>query len=233
MYSFGWPPAILIYKPTPEILADMLLSTSEVENLFAKLAKVIDPKPELNFHTPLDLLVAVVLSAQATDISVNKVTTALWKHCHTAEEYLAWGQQRLEESCHSIGLFRNKSKAIIGLCQCLLERHNGQVPADRRALMQLPGVGRKTANVVLNVAFGQPTLAVDTHVFRVANRTGLAAANTPEKVEEQLLAIIPEQYLQNAHHYLLLHGRYCCIARKPACDNCPIVLECRSAPAEK
>lgn len=211
----------------------MPLSSCEIESLFAKLAKAREPKAELNFQTPLDLLVAVVLSAQATDISVNKVTAELWKHCRTAEDYLAWGQPRLEESCRSIGLFRNKSKAIIGLCQCLLERHNGQVPADREALMQLPGVGRKTANVVLNVAFGQPTLAVDTHVFRVANRTGLAAANTPEKVEAQLLAVIPERYLQNAHHYLLLHGRYCCTARRPDCENCPIALECRSGPDKK
>ncbi|NLF93758.1 MAG: endonuclease III [Oligosphaeraceae bacterium] len=208
------------------------MTAAEVESLFAKLARARDPKPELSYRTPLDLLVAVVLSAQTTDKAVNKVTAELWKHCRTAQDYLAWGQERLEESCRSIGLFRNKSRAIIGLCQSLLENHHGLVPPEREALMRLPGVGRKTANVVLNVAFGQPTLAVDTHVFRVANRTGLAAANTPEETEEQLLAVIPAQYLRHAHHYLLLHGRYCCTARKPDCENCPIRQECRSAPGK-
>ncbi len=208
----------------------MPLTAAEIESLFAKLAQTREPKPELSYHTPLDLLVAVVLSAQATDKSVNKVTAELWQHCRTAQDYLDWGQERLEESCRSIGLFRNKSKAIIGLCQRLLAEHQGQVPADREALMQLPGVGRKTANVVLNIAFGQPTLAVDTHVFRVANRTGLANARTPEETEKQLLTRIPKKYLRPAHHYLLLHGRYCCTARKPDCQNCPISQECRSAP---
>ena len=210
----------------------MSLTAVEVESLFAKLARAREPKPELSYSTPLDLLVAVVLSAQAADKAVNKVTAELWKHCRTPQDYLDWGQERLEESCRSIGLYRNKSKAIIGLCQSLLENHNGIVPADREALMRLPGVGRKTANVVLNVAFGQPTLAVDTHVFRVANRTGLAAANSPEEAEKQLLAVIPAQYLRHAHHYLLLHGRYCCTARKPDCENCPISQECRSAPGK-
>ena len=203
------------------------LSAQEVETIFAKLAAKIDPKAELNFETMLDLLIAVVLSAQTTDKAVNKVTAELWQTCRTAEDYLKFGKERLEQACRSIGLFRSKTRSILGICEILLRDYSGQVPSRREDLMRLPGVGRKTANVVLNVGFGQPVIAVDTHVFRVANRTGMAAGKTPDEVEAQLMKIIPEKYLLDAHHYLILHGRYCCTARKPKCDTCPINIECR------
>lgn len=213
-----------------------LLSDVEVADFFRILATHIVPKGELHHTTPLDLLIAVVLSAQSTDKAVNRVTAELWQHCRSAEDYLDWGQERLEDSLRSIGLYRSKAKAIIGICRLLLERHGGEVPRTREELMALPGVGRKTANVVLNVAFGEPVLAVDTHIFRVANRCGLVRAATPEATELALLPRIPPEYLKNAHHYLLLHGRYTCKARKPECDACPVATLCRSrvaAPAKQ
>ena len=202
-------------------------TAQEIDALFAKLAANINPKAELNFASPLDLLVAVVLSAQATDKAVNKVTAELWQTCRTAEDYLQFGRERLEQCCRRIGLFRAKTRSILGICEILLRDHFGQVPSRREDLLRLPGVGRKTANVVLNVGFGQPVIAVDTHVFRVANRTGLASGKTPDEIEEQLMKVVPKKYLLNAHHYLLLHGRYCCTARKPDCNSCPINIECR------
>ena len=208
------------------------LSVQEVDAIFAKLAAKINPKAELNYETMLDLLIAVVLSAQATDKAVNKVTAELWQTCRTAEDYLAFGKERLEQACRSIGLFRSKTRSILGICENLLRDYSGQVPSRREDLMRLPGVGRKTANVVLNVGFKQPVIAVDTHVFRVANRTGLAAGKTPDEVEAQLMKIVPEKYLLHAHHYLILHGRYCCTARKPNCDTCPISVECRKIGVE-
>lgn len=195
--------------------------------IFDLLAAHIEPVPALNYESNLDLLIAVVLSAQTTDVAVNKVTAELWQHCRLPEDYLRLGEAKLQEACRSIGLFRNKARAIIGLCRMLLEEFDGQVPSSREELMRLPGVGRKTANVVLNVAFGLPVIAVDTHVFRVSNRVGLANGETPEQVEEQLMAIVPEKHLQHAHHYLVLHGRHCCTARGPKCAQCVIRKECR------
>ena len=162
----------------------------------------------------------MVLSAQATDTGVNKATRALFKAVRTPEEMLELGEAGLKAYIKTIGLFNGKAKNIIGLSRILVEQHGSKVPQNREALVKLPGVGRKTANVVLNIAFGEPTLAVDTHVFRVGNRTGLAPGNTPEQVEEKLLKVVPKDYLQHAHHWLILHGRYVCKARTPACPNC-------------
>jgi endonuclease-3 len=203
------------------------MSDAEVVHFFDILSIHIDPKPELHFSTTLDLLVAVVLSAQTTDRQVNKVTATLWQHCRTPEDYLRLGEEGLAKQIQSIGLYRNKAKSIIGLCRKLLDDFAGEIPSSREALMTLPGVGRKTANVVLNIAFGQPRLAVDTHVFRVANRCGLVHAGTPEKVEEALLRRVPSRHLLHAHHYLILHGRYTCKARLPACGTCPVQVVCR------
>ena len=203
------------------------MTKKNAEQLFEKLAAVIDPKGELNYETLLDLLIAVVLSAQTTDKAVNKVTARLWQKCRTVDDYLAFGEENLREECRTIGLYRNKSKSVIGLCQKLKDDFNSEVPHTREALESLPGVGRKTANVVMNIGLGMPFIAVDTHVFRVANRTGLVIATTPLQVEEKLLKIVPKRFLVNAHHYLLLHGRYCCKARKPECDRCPIAELCQ------
>ena len=204
-----------------------LLSKKQIDSLFEILAATIKPEGELNYRTSLDLLIAVVLSAQSTDVAVNKVTDELWKKCRSAEDYLVLGEEQLKEYLRKIGLFRNKARAIIGLCKMLIEDFNGEVPDTREELMKLPGVGRKTANVVLNIAFKQPTIAVDTHVFRVANRTGLANADKTDGVEEQLNKKVPEKYKLNAHHYLILHGRYCCKARKPLCNECSIEEICK------
>ena len=181
-----------------------------------------DPHPttELEYGSPFELLVAVVLSAQATDKSVNLATRSLFPA--TPEKIVALGIAGLEERIKSIGLFRTKAKNVVALSQILLEKHEGQVPPDREALESLPGVGRKTANVVLNTAFGQPTVAVDTHIFRVANRTGLAPGKDVLAVEEKLLKFTPAEYLKDAHHWLILHGRYVCLARKPGCPECLI-----------
>lgn len=207
--------------------ARRLLRPAEIRQVFQALAEKIVPKPELEFKTTLDLLVAVVLSAQTTDKAVNLATRGLWQVCRRPEDYLRLGQEGIEQHIRSIGLYHNKARSILGICQALLTEHGGQVPSDFESLVKLPGVGRKTANVVLNVGFGQPTLAVDTHIFRVANRMGLVTASTPEGVEKALLPKIPQEYRVNAHHYLLLHGRYCCQARKPQCGTCVVATWCR------
>lgn len=180
------------------------------------------PTTELVYSTPFELLVAVVLSAQATDKSVNLATRKLYPIANTPEKISRMGVEKLEEYIKTIGLFRTKAKNVVALSRLLLEKHGGEVPADREALQALPGVGRKTANVVLNTAFGQPTIAVDTHIFRVANRTGLAPGKDPEEVEEKLLKFTADEFKKDAHHWLILHGRYVCIARKPGCPECVI-----------
>jgi endonuclease-3 len=181
-----------------------------------------EPRGELHYQSPFELLVAVILSAQATDKSVNLATDELYKHANTPQSILKLGQKGLERYIKSIGLYRTKAKNIIATCKLLLEKHNGEVPRSREALEALPGVGRKTANVVLNNAFGEPTIAVDTHLFRLGNRTGIAAGKTPLEVELRLLKFIPEEYKLHAHHWLILHGRYVCVARSPKCGDCLI-----------
>src|SRR5438034_4290295 len=191
-------------------------SRREVEEFYRRLAASRPiPKTELEFINPFTLLVAVVLSAQATDVGVNKATPALFAIADTPQKMLALGETRITEMIRTIGLFRTKTRNIIALSRMLIEQHGGAVPRDREALEKLPGVGRKTASVVLNVAFGEPTIAVDTHIFRVGNRTGLAPGKTPLAVEEGLEAVTPAQYKHGAHHWLILHGRYVCKARKP------------------
>src|SRR5437868_2980997 len=185
------------------------------------------PKTELEFINPFTLLVAVVLSAQATDIGVNKATPALFAIADTPQKMLALGEERLTEMIRTIGLFRTKARNVIALSRMLIEQHGGTVPRDREALEKLPGVGRKTANVVLNVAFGEPTIAVDTHIFRVANRTGIAPGKTPFEVEAGLARLTPAEYKLGAHHWLILHGRYVCQARKPDCPVCVVADLCR------
>ena len=181
-----------------------------------------EPRGELHFKTPFELLIAVILSAQATDKSVNLATDQLYQRANTPEGLVKLGQKGLERYVKSIGLYRTKAKNIIATCKILLAEHGGDVPQTREALEALPGVGRKTANVVLNVAFGEPTMAVDTHIFRVSNRTGLAPGATPYEVEMQLLQRVPPPYLLHAHHWLILHGRYVCKARSPDCPNCTV-----------
>ncbi len=181
-----------------------------------------DPRSELVYGSPFELLVSVVLSAQATDKSVNRATEGLFKVANTPEAMIRLGRRGLERYIKSIGLYRTKAKNLVAACKLLVERHGGEVPRTREALETLPGVGRKTANVILNTAFGEPTIAVDTHIFRVANRTGLAPGRDVVAVEEKLLKVVPEEFRLNAHHWLILHGRYTCIARKPACPACLI-----------
>jgi len=189
--------------------------------IFARLrAANPAPRTELNYQSPFELLVAVILSAQATDKSVNKATAALFRVANTPAALLALGVDGLSPYIKSIGLYNSKAKNIIAACRLLLERHGGAVPSSREELEKLPGVGRKTANVILNTAFGEATIAVDTHIFRVANRTGLAPGKTVRIVEEKLLKSVPPEYLQDAHHWLILHGRYVCKARNPACPTC-------------
>jgi endonuclease III len=185
------------------------------------------PRTELEFINPFTLLVAVVLSAQATDVGVNRATPALFEVADTPQKMLALREERLVEFIRTIGLFRTKAKNIIKLSQLLINDYGGAVPQDREALERLPGVGRKTANVVLNVAFGEPTIAVDTHIFRVANRTGIAPGKTPREVEDGLEKVTPAEYKLGAHHWLILHGRYVCKARKPECPDCVIADLCR------
>ncbi|MDR0233390.1 MAG: endonuclease III [Zoogloeaceae bacterium] len=180
------------------------------------------PKTELEYASVFQLLVAVILSAQATDTSVNKATRRLFQDAPTPEAMLSLGEEGLSEAIKTIGLYRNKAKNVIATCRLLLERHGGEPPSDRAALEALPGVGRKTANVILNTAFNQPVIAVDTHIFRVANRTGLATGKTVREVEDKLASATPAQYRQNAHHWLILHGRYICKAKKPECERCII-----------
>lgn len=208
----------------------------EIFRILAELRP--DPKSELNYRTPFELLVAVVLSAQATDKSVNEATAVLYPKANTPEAILALGEEGLIPYISRIGLYRSKAKHVIGLCRGLLERFGGEVPDDFDSLCSLPGVGHKTANVVLNVAFGRPTVAVDTHIFRVANRTGLAPGKDPDEVSAKIAKTCPAEYIRNAHHWLLLHGRYCCTARKPRCWECPVAALCEMkdkepAPAPK
>ncbi len=203
------------------------MSPAKREEFFRALAAAMpNPKSELEFTTPYELLVAVVLSAQATDKSVNLATRTLFPVANTPAKIAALGVEGLEKYVRTIGLYRGKAKNVVALSRILLDEHGGQVPRTREALEALPGVGRKTANVVLNVAFEQPTIAVDTHVFRVANRTGIAPGKDTLEVETKLLKVTPKKYLRNAHHYLILHGRYTCIARKPLCGKCPVYAQC-------
>jgi endonuclease III len=203
------------------------MSPAHVRRIFEHLrAANPDPRSELLYDSPFELLVAVILSAQATDKSVNLATRALFRRAATPQAIQKLGLARLKRHIRTIGLYNTKARNILATCRILLERHHGRVPHERAALEALPGVGRKTANVILNVAFGEPTLAVDTHVFRVANRTGLARAKTPRLVEEQLLRVIPSEFMPHAHHWLILHGRYICTARTPDCPHCPIARWC-------
>ncbi len=199
------------------------MKKANIEEFFRRLqAANPEPRSELEHVDPYTLLVAVVLSAQATDAGVNKATKELFRVADTPAKMVALGEAGLREYIRTIGLFNTKARNIIGLSSILLEKHGGKVPRDRAALEALPGVGRKTANVVLNVAFGEPTMAVDTHIFRVANRTGLAPGKTPLEVEKELIRVVPEPYRLHAHHWLILHGRYVCKARKPDCPACVV-----------
>jgi endonuclease-3 len=203
------------------------MNGKKVVAIFERL-KALNPHPttELEYSTPFELLVAVILSAQATDKSVNLATRTLFKHASTPQAIFKLGVAGLSEYIKTIGLYNSKAKNVIEMCRILLERHGGKVPESREALEALPGVGRKTANVILNTAFGQPTIAVDTHIFRVANRTGLAPGENVREVEEHLLKVVPPEYVHDAHHWLILHGRYTCVARKPKCPQCPILKLC-------
>lgn len=204
------------------------LSPAEIETMFARL-KALNPKPttELEFSTPYELLVAVTLSAQATDVGVNKATRKLFPVANTPQAIARLGVEGLKPYISTIGLYNTKAANVVAMAQQLIERHGGEVPHDRDALEALPGVGRKTANVVLNTAFGEPTMAVDTHIFRVANRTGLAPGRNVREVEDGLLKVVPPAYLHDAHHWLILHGRYVCKARTPDCPHCAIRDICR------
>ena len=204
------------------------LTRAEVVELFSRLRE-LNPKPttELEYSTPFELLVAVTLSAQATDVGVNKATRRLFPVANTPAAILALGEDGLKKYIATIGLFNAKAKNVIATCRILLDEHGGDVPRLREALEALPGVGRKTANVVLNTAFGEPTIAVDTHIFRVANRTGLAPGKDVRAVEDRLLKVVPAEFMQDAHHWLILHGRYVCKARKPDCPQCVIRDLCR------
>ena len=203
---------------------------AEVHEIFRRFAvQRPEPKGELEHVNAFTLLVAVVLSAQATDAGVNKATRALFKVADTPQKMLALGEERVGEYIRTIGLWRNKAKNVIALSQALIADHGGTVPDNRDELVKLPGVGRKTANVVLNMAFGQHTMAVDTHILRIGNRLGLAPGKTPEQVEDELVRIIPDEYMRHAHHWLILHGRYVCKARKPDCQACVIADICKAA----
>ena len=208
------------------------MKSQDIELFFATL-KAANPQPEteLEYTNVFELLAAVLLSAQATDVGVNKATRRLFVIANTPAKVLALGLDGVTEHLRTIGLYRTKAKNLLETCRLLIERHGGKVPGDRAALEALPGVGRKTANVVLNVAFGQATMAVDTHIFRVSNRTGLAPGKNPLKVELKLLARIPAAYLVDAHHWLILHGRYVCQARRPLCEQCAVTRWCDAFPA--
>jgi len=199
------------------------MKREKVAELFSRL-RDLDPHPttELQYKTPFELLIAVMLSAQATDVGVNKATLKLFPVAHTPQTMLDLGEEQLKTYIATIGLYNAKAKNILATCRALIERHGGKVPRTREALEALPGVGRKTANVVLNTAFGEPTIAVDTHIFRVANRTGIARGNTPRAVEDTLMKVVPPEFRKDAHHWLILHGRYVCKARKPMCPVCAI-----------
>ena len=207
------------------------MTPRKIREMFAAFARANPhPESELHYSTPFELLVAVVLSAQATDKSVNAATAKLFPHANTPAAIAALGEEALAAHIRTIGLYRAKARNVVALSRRILEQHGGQVPRDRAALEALPGVGRKTANVVLNVAFGEPTIAVDTHCFRVANRTGLAPGKTVRAVEEGLLRVVPAEYRNHAHHWLILHGRYVCKARKPECWRCIVAAQCEYKP---
>jgi len=222
----GNPPS----KPVPKkTLKRSRYTKAEADALFARLADALpEPKSELEYINPFTLLVAVVLSAQATDAGVNKATRALFASADTPQKMLDLGEERVRDFIKTIGLFNTKARNVIALSKALVEEHDGKVPKDREALEKLPGVGRKTANVVLNVAFGEPTIAVDTHIFRVGNRLGLAPGRTPDEVEKALERIVPERFLRGAHHWLILHGRHVCKARRPLCEACVIYDLCKA-----
>jgi len=199
------------------------MNKTKRQEIFSRLAKEItNPTSELNFNSPFELLIAVILSAQATDRSVNKATERLFKKANSPEKLLNLGEDGLKEMIKTIGLFNNKAAHIMATCKILIDQFDSIVPDERKALESLPGVGRKTANVILNTAFGHPTIAVDTHVFRVSNRTGIAPGKTVLEVEKRLIRLVPSEHLLDAHHLLILHGRYTCIARKPRCGSCVI-----------
>ena len=220
--------ARLMAKPVAGARRSKRVSAAEAEEIFRRFAeRMPEPKTELEYANPFTLLVAVVLSAQATDAGVNKATPALFRLAPTPEKMAALGEEKVADLIKTIGLFRGKARNVVALSKQLVAEHGGEVPRTREALEALPGVGRKTANVVLNVAFGEPTMAVDTHIFRVANRTGLAPGKDPLAVELGLERIVPEKYKLHAHHWLILHGRYTCKARKPECPICPINDICR------
>jgi endonuclease-3 len=204
------------------------MPAADIREMFVRFAE-LNPKPatELEYRTPFELLVAVILSAQATDVGVNKATRRLYPVANTPQQILGLGEDGLKRYISSIGLYNAKAANVIAMCRQLLEHHGGEVPRTRVELEALPGVGRKTANVVLNTAFGEPTMAVDTHIFRVANRTGLAQGKNVREVEDRLLKVVPSDYLHDAHHWLILHGRYTCTARKPKCPQCPVRDLCR------
>jgi len=210
------------------VLTGLGLSADQIHRIFETF-ETADPAPEteLGYSSPFELLVAVILSAQATDVSVNKVTPGLFRAANTPEAMLKLGEEELKRHISSIGLYNNKAKNIIRTCEMLVREHGGEVPGERAALERLSGVGRKSANIMLNIVFGQPTMAVDTHIFRVGNRTGLAPGKTPLDVEKGLLKVIPKKFMRHAHHWLVLHGRYICMARRPKCHICPIESECQ------
>lgn len=203
------------------------MTPQQRRDLFSRL-RAANPEPttELRYRSKFELLIAVILSAQATDVSVNKATKQLFKVANTPRKMLDLGLNGLKRHIKTIGLYNSKAKNIMATCRQLLEKHGGRVPRTRSELEALPGVGRKSANVILNTAFGEPTIAVDTHIFRVANRTGLAPGKTPRSVERRLLEVVPESFLRHAHHWLILHGRYTCLARKPLCPQCTILDLC-------
>jgi len=203
------------------------MNKKAIEHLFVTLQSIDpEPKTELNYDSPFELLIAVLLSAQSTDVGVNKATATLYPIANTPQSFLQLGEDGLKKYISTIGLYNNKAKHAIQTSRILVDRFSGEIPRTRKELETLPGVGRKTANVVLNVLWGEPTMAVDTHIFRVSNRTGLAPGKTPLEVEKKLLKAIPEKYMQHAHHWLILHGRYTCTARKPKCFACPINQDC-------
>lgn len=206
----------------------MPVNKAQIDAFYSRLAEQ-NPAPttELHYNSPFQLLIAVILSAQATDVGVNKATAKLFPIAPTPDKMAALGEEGLCEYIKTIGLYRTKARNVIATCQLLLDRHGGAVPDDRDSLEALPGVGRKTANVVLNTAFGHPTIAVDTHIFRLGNRTGLAPGKTVEEVERKLLRVTPERFKKDAHHWLILHGRYVCKARKPECEHCIVADLCR------
>ncbi|ENU94115.1 endonuclease III [Acinetobacter vivianii] len=203
------------------------MTKKQIQTFFERLREQRpNPKTELNYSSPFELLIAVLLSAQATDVSVNKATDKLYPVANTAQAILNLGVDGLKEYIKTIGLYNSKAENVIKTCRILVEQYQGNIPETRKELEALPGVGRKTANVVLNTAFGQPTMAVDTHIFRVGNRTGLAVGKNVLEVEDRLVKVIPKEFIIDAHHWLILHGRYCCIARKPKCGECVVADVC-------